>query len=86
MKYRSTPPPDNQHSTEVLLRWIRDELLEVEAALDHPETDRINLSVRHSEPDKPREGDLVRADGTDWNPGAGEGVYEYTAGGSWSKL
>lgn len=36
-------------------------------------------------PTKPREGWLSFADGTNWNPGAGAGVYEYRAG-AWVKL
>ena len=31
------------------------------------------------EPDKPREGDLRYADGTNWDPGSGAGLYRYTA-------
>lgn len=42
------------------------------------------LEVRHVPPDKPRDGMLVFADGTDWNPGAGRGVYVYDGG--WVKL
>lgn len=44
-----------------------------------------HLSVVHEEPDKPREGDLRFADGTDWDPGAGKGVYIYMSG-SWQKV
>jgi hypothetical protein len=37
------------------------------------------------EPDKPREGDMVGADGTNWNPGGGKGVYAYY-NSVWNKL
>lgn len=30
--------------------------------------------------DKPQEGDTLLADGTSWNPGAGQGVYTYYNG------
>lgn len=86
MKYNYTVPPPNVHNTEELLQWLQGELLEIEAALDVPEHSRIQLVTLHAAPSKPREGDIVRADGTDWDPGLGEGVYEYTAGGAWSKL
>lgn len=33
-------------------------------------------------PAKPREGMLRQADGTNWNPGSGAGIYRYT-GGAW---
>ena len=36
-------------------------------------------------PAKPREGMIVVADGTNWNPGSGKGAYEYKSG-SWVKL
>ena len=36
-------------------------------------------------PAKPREGMLYGADGTHWNPGAGQGIYCYY-GGVWTKL
>jgi hypothetical protein len=37
-------------------------------------------------PDKPRNGDIRYADGTNWNPGGtGEGIYAYT-NGAWAKL
>lgn len=39
----------------------------------------------HVVPAKPREGMLRWADGTDWNPGAGAGLYHYL-GGVWNKL
>ncbi len=37
------------------------------------------------EPDKPREGVIVFADGTNWNPGSGRGLYQYVSG-SWAKI
>ena len=43
------------------------------------------LSVLASAPKKPREGMIVIADGTNWNPGAGLGAYEFKAG-VWVKL
>ena len=36
-------------------------------------------------PDKPREGMIRGADGTNWNPGGGKGVYAYHSG-AWNKL
>jgi hypothetical protein len=34
---------------------------------------------------KPRDGDIRYADGTNWDPGSGIGIYAYI-GGSWTKL
>lgn len=39
----------------------------------------------HVEPTKVKDFLTVAADGTDWNPGAGQGVYTYYAG-AWHKL
>lgn len=36
-------------------------------------------------PTKPREGMIYGADGTNWNPGTGKGIYAYY-GGAWVKL
>jgi len=43
------------------------------------------LKVTFAPPLKPREGMIVYADGTTWNPGAGRGTYEYRSG-VWQKL
>ena len=39
-------------------------------------------------PSRPREGDVRYADGTDWDPGSGEGIYFFKKGspGSWVLL
>ena len=48
----------------------------------------FRLERIHEEPERPREGDVRYADGTDWNPGSGEGIYYYKKGspGSWVLL
>lgn len=43
------------------------------------------FEILHVAPAKPREGMVYGADGTDWNPGAGAGIYSYI-GGAWTKL
>ena len=45
----------------------------------------FRLEPVHAEPARPRKGDVRYADGTDWNPGAGEGIYWYN-GTAWAKL
>jgi hypothetical protein len=35
----------------------------------------IELQVRHAEPARVRAGMVALADGVDWNPGSGEGLY-----------
>lgn len=45
----------------------------------------FKIEFRNVAPLKPREGMIYGADGTNWNPGDGQGVYVYY-GGSWTKL
>lgn len=44
-----------------------------------------HLPKTHAAPAKPRDGDVRYADGTDWNPGSGEGAYIYY-NAAWNKL
>jgi len=47
--------------------------------------DFVQLKQTNAPPPKPRAGLVVYADGTNWNPGAGEGIYAFFAG-MWNKL
>ena len=47
--------------------------------------DFLYLSKRNVAPAKPKEGMTAFADGTNWNPGGGKGVYTYY-NGTWNKL
>ena len=47
--------------------------------------DVMRLEQTNVAPEKPRDGDIRYADGTNWNPGGGIGIYAYV-GGSWTKL
>jgi hypothetical protein len=44
-----------------------------------------NLDELHAAPERVYTGLLVLADGTDWDPGSGQGVYCYY-GGAWNLL
>lgn len=44
----------------------------------------FRLEPTHVVPTNPRKGDIRYADGSDWDPGDGEGIYWY--GTSWTKL
>lgn len=66
-----------------LVAYIQRELQAISDVL--AETQEIELRPRNSAPTKIREGMIVFADGTHWNPGAGKGVYVYSSG-AWSKL
>ena len=41
----------------------------------------LYLPLSYNAPPKPRVGQLAYADGTDWNPGSGEGLYVYKSTG-----
>lgn len=43
------------------------------------------LKTLYAEPARPRDGMLVKADGTTWNPGSGAGVYVFR-GSAWHFL
>ena len=47
--------------------------------------DMIQLKETHVAPVRPRVGMTLLADGTDWDPGAGQGVYTYY-NGAWRRL
>lgn len=54
--------------------FLRDEFRRLQQAmLTHQRA--VRLAVLHAQPDKYEEGDVVLADGTDWDPGSGAGVY-----------
>ena len=42
----------------------------------------LQLQPQYVEPFRPREGYVVYADGTEWNPGSGAGLYYYD-GSAW---
>lgn len=70
-------------TVEELRRFLEEELQQL--ALRDNETTETYYRPVNRPPDKLREGLLAFADGTNWNPGAGAGLYEYR-GGAWRKL
>lgn len=68
--------PPNEYSGP----WLQDELRELARALS--ETLALELRVTNAIPVKPREGMIVYADGTNWNPGSGKGWYGFN-GSAW---
>lgn len=65
-------------------RYVANELQRVGDAFV-TEMDFIHLSTLAVEPAKPREGMVVRADGVNFDPGSGAGIYAWRAG-SWRFL
>ena len=55
--------------------FLRSELSRLQDALNVLADGQLDLTT--VAPTKPRDGMIRRADGTNWNPGAGQGVYCY---------
>lgn len=70
-------------TVEALASYVQQELQAIEREFN--ETSVLELRPINAEPKKPREGMIVFADGTDWNPGAGKGTYTYS-NGAWEKI
>jgi hypothetical protein len=71
---------------EVRLNWLNDYFRQISADLNNLFYNRIN-EPRHIAPDRKFDGLTEFADGTDWNPGDGRGMYYWDsdagASGEW---
>jgi hypothetical protein len=67
-----------------LTRYLQQELERLTDALESPFTHQL-LEPLAVEPLRKRPGYVAYADGVNWDPGAGEGVYCFYAG-SWNRL
>lgn len=74
--------PPQATTVQELVRYLETELRAVYQAL--AETDAVDLRVTNREPERPRDGMIVYADGTNWDPGNGRGIYIYDNG--WTRL
>lgn len=63
--------------------YIADELRKIAIAFGG--VDNLHLVPRAEEPARYSDGMVVYADGTNWNPGSGAGLYA-REGGAWVKL
>ena len=75
----STPPQGD----EDFRKWVFEELRKVETTFSS--LDFVIFKELHEEPAKPRSGMVVFADGSDWDPGSGQGFYGYY-NGAWESL
>ena len=67
-----------------LTSWLQQELARIAASWG--QIDFLEFTVHHAAPAKPKAGRVYYADGTNWNPGGGEGLYLYLSNGTWQKL
>jgi hypothetical protein len=71
-------------SIEDLPTFIDNMFLEIRAVIEVVRDGHLDVS--NTAPINPQQGDIRYADGTNWNPGAGEGIYFRNAAGAWVKL
>lgn len=64
---------------------VLEEFRRLSTFLVRPAVVSLNLAKLNAQPAKYQDGDMVYADGTNWNPGSGEGIY-VRYGGAWNKL
>lgn len=84
MAYEPTAP-QGITSVEDLANYLYRELQQIGEAIAGVE--RIQLVAKNAEPAKRRDGQIEYADGTNWNPGGGRGVYRWEdASSSWKLL
>lgn len=73
--FQHEPAP---HEISDLPYYVETQFRRLVAALE--ETNHVRLEKHHAEPARPRDGMLVLADGTNWDPGSGAGFYGYNDG------
>lgn len=77
--------PSSIRDVAGLIRYIRDLELRTSAAINALAAGHLDKVF--AAPDKPRGGDIRYADGTEWDPGGGEGIYYYNDdASSWIQL
>ena len=60
--------------------WLMEEFRKLANVLRAVDGTRLTLIELHQAPTKPRDGEIYFADGTDWDPGSGRGLYYYDGG------
>lgn len=75
MKLAFPPPPDKYDP-----RYLADVLRQIQDAFN----DLMTSETLAIAPEKPKQGMIAVADGTNWDPGSGTGCYVYVAG--WRRM
>jgi hypothetical protein len=75
-----TPLPTIATTVTDLRSWANREMQRISLALLSTGS-QITLPVLNAAPEKPQVGQIVFADGANWNPGSGRGLYYYDS--SW---
>jgi hypothetical protein len=75
-QYTARIPPQGESD---LIPFVLQELKNISQSMSDPNQIML-LETSHKAPTKLRDGMIVLADGTNWNPGSGAGFYGYRAG------
>jgi len=75
------PTTTSASNINTLRNWVSGELLRISNALS--KTD-IEIPIINAAPAKPQTGQVIFADGTNFNPGNGRGLYYYD--NAWIKI
>jgi hypothetical protein len=65
--------------------WLVEAFRRLEASQVVTQREFIILDKTHVAPSRPQDGEVRYADGSDWNPGSGAGLYRYD-GSTWNFL
>lgn len=86
MVWSGNKAPDQEgEDGKALAAWVEDELERfANDQLDNMQA--VDLRPIYASPLRPREGMIIYADGSSWDPGSGAGVYAYGADGLWKPL
>lgn len=82
--YQPNIPTETVNDVPSLKTWLLHELRMI-AQRQRESNDRLKLKVTRAAPSKFNDGDIFEADGTNWNPGAGAGLYIRRAG-AWARI
>jgi microcystin-dependent protein len=82
MPYLPSMPPPVPQELQELSDWFQNELETISRSL--VDQQEVELRVRNAAPEKPRAGMQAYADGTNWDPGEGAGLYSFD-GTNWVK-
>ncbi len=80
VRYEPGPLPDNSEDLGI---YVVTELKRLGNILFNQSV--LRLEQTNTAPAKPRQGDIREADGSNWNPGSGAGIYWFD-GTTWNQL
>lgn len=76
MSYQPTDPPKVANpELQQLANWLLSELRRISGAIQNPVFEQITLKQLNVAPKKQADGVIFYADGTNFDPGTGKGIY-----------